>query len=332
MNSQRKKTLVRVAIVLPERVWAGSVLLTKELLMIAGTLFSRTEDLTHSAIFDVILVSISRKPICSLSGTTITPDTTLSEIGDCDVVIIPAQFAPRGEIDANELSYISWISSQHTKGALIISINGAVMLAKCGLLDNKQATGVRSEAPIFKRFFPLVRFMPSRHIVVNDQMICAGGINPTAEICAHLIERFFGQSAARKFKHHTTTHALLGNEQLAVWSAQFKQHADQQILALQTLIENNLNQPPSSAILASSVHMSERTMTRRFTSAVGKTIRRYAADCRMEMAVQMLRTSEAPLQVIANECGFSSTSALIHSFTLEFGISPVRYRRNFLGQ
>ena len=326
MKSQAKKLPVQVAIVLPQRVWAGSVFLTKELLLVAGTLSSQTTDLASSMLFDVRLVGSSRKAVPSLSGLCIEPDATFKDVADCDVIIVPAQFAPCAEIEPGESASTAWITAQHRKGALIVSMNGAVLLAKCGLLDNKQATGLQSESALFERHFPTVRFTPSRHIVVNDHIICAGGINPTADICAHLIERFFGAPAARKFKRHTSTESLPGQEQLAVWSAQFKQHNDAQILSVQAIIENSLSQMPGAPLLADAVHMSERTMSRRFVAAVGTTLRRYASDCRLEMARLLLRTTGDPLTLIADECGFASTSALVHAFGLRYGISPVRYR------
>jgi len=327
MRSQKGESAVRVVILLPERVWAGSVYLVKELLLIAGTLLTRTEDLAASALFQVSLAGSTRAPVLSLSGVPILPDITLKSLMSCDVVIVPPQYAPRGEINVDDNAYVAWITKQHKNGALIISLNGAILLAKTGLLDHKQATGLRSEKTLFAHYFPSVRFTPSRRIVVNDQIICAGGVNPTVDICAHIVERFFGQSASRKFQHYTTTDTLPGQEQLAVWSAQFKQHQDQQVLSVQTMIEHSLTQIPSAAMLATSVHLSERTMSRRFAAAVGTNIRRYAMNCRLEMARVLLRTTNDPLGLIANECGFGSTSALIHAFRTTYGVSPMRYRR-----
>jgi transcriptional regulator GlxA family with amidase domain len=332
MKSQKSQSVVRVAIVLPERVWAGSVYLVKELLLIAGTLLTRKEDLAASALFQVSLAASSRAPVPSLSGVPILPDTTLKSLAHCDVVIVPPQYAPRGETTAGESGLAAWIAKQHKNGALIISLNGAILLAKTGLLDHKQATGLRSEKAIFAHYFPTVRFTPSRRIVVNDQIICAGGVNPTVDICAHIIERFFGQSASRKFQHYTTTDALPGQEQLAVWSAQFKQHKDQQVLSVQSMIENSLAHIPSAFMLAASVHLSERTLSRRFVAAVGTNIRKYTTNCRLEMARRLLRTTNDPLSLIANECGFGSTSALIHAFQASYGVSPVCYRREIVAQ
>jgi transcriptional regulator GlxA family with amidase domain len=323
-----RSSKVRVAIILPERVWSGSVFLTQELLLVAGTLLSSSQDIAASALFDIKLVAATKAPVRSFAGLTIHPDLAAAEAGDCQVVIVPAQFAPVAQADGNDATYIAWLAEQHGKGALIVSLNGAVLLAKSGLLDGKQATGPSSELSIFAHHFPQVRFTPSKPIVVNDQIICASGIDPTVDICAYIVERFFGQRAARKFVRHTSTEALPGHEYLSVWSAQFKRHKDAQVLAAQQIVESNLGKIPSLAALATAVHLSERTLSRRFAEAVGKSLRSYVADCRLEMARLLLRTTETPMALIADECGFGSASALVHAFSARFGLSPLRYRKD----
>jgi transcriptional regulator GlxA family with amidase domain len=327
MKRQGSSPPVRVAIVLPERVWAGSVFLTQELLLVAGTLQSRSEDIAASALFEISLVGHRLAPVRSLGGLPIRPTQSIRRAGDFQVVLVPAQFAPSAECSKDERAIADWIAAQHARNALIVSLNGAVLLAKSGLLDGKQATGAVSDQAIFARSFPEVRFTPSRRIVVGDQIICAGGINPTVEVCAHLVERFFGRHAARRFLRHTSTEALPSYEKLGVWSAQFKQHRDKPVLAAQQSIEGSLAQVPGLAALADAAHVSERTLSRRFAAATGHSVRGYVAECRLEMARLMLRGTTDPLASIADECGFGSISALVRAFGARHGMSPVRYRR-----
>jgi transcriptional regulator GlxA family with amidase domain len=147
------------------------------------------------------------------------------------------------------------------------------------------------------------------------------------DVCAHLVERFFGKSAARKFVRHTATESLPSYEQLSVWSAQFKQHHDAPVLAAQEMIQGGLAQMPTLPTLARAVHLSERSLSRRFATAVGQSLRGYAAECRLEMARLLLRNGNDPLALIADECGFGSFSALAHAFTARHGLSPLRYRK-----
>ena len=319
------KDSIKVAIVLPERVWAGSVFLTQELLLVAGTLRAHSADVQASRLFDISLVGDA--PVRSLAGVVLEPDKTLEAVSDVQVVLVPAQFAPVAESTASECRMAAWIAAQHAAGALIVSLNGPVLLARSGLLDGRQATGPISDQALLARYFPQVRYTPGRRIVVSDQIICAGGINPTVDVCAHLVERFFGKHAARKFLRHTSTEALPSHERLGVWSAQFKQHHDAPVLAAQQMIEGSLAQLPTLATLARAVHLSERTLSRRFAAAVGHSLRGYAAECRLELARLLLRGGSDPLTLIADECGYGSVSALAHAFAARHGVSPLRYRK-----
>ena len=317
---------VRVAILLPDQVWAGSVYMARELLLVAGTLLAHSKDARSSALFSMQLVGASRAAVASFGGALLRPDGVVGRCGNFQVVIVPTQFAPEGDMSPTDRKLAPWIAAQHSAGALIVSLGGAVQLAKSGLLDGKQATGVRSEGPVLARHFPQVRFTPTRQIVVNDQIICANGITPMAEVCAHIVQRFFGRRAAQKFLRYTTSDALPSQEQLAVWSAQFRQHKDPQVLAVQETLEHDIAQSPSLAQLAARVALSERTLSRRFAAAVGQSLRQYAATCRLELAQSLLRTTRDPLTLIADACGYASTSALVHAFGAHHGVSPQRYR------
>jgi len=317
---------VKLAIVLPPRFWAGAVYLTQELLASAGTLYSHSADIAGSALFDVRLVGPTRQPVASFTGPAILPDVSVRDKSRYDVVIAPPQFAPGGELEPGEAPLARWIALQHRQGALVISLSGAVLLAKTGLLDNQPATGLQGERAIFAGYFPSVRFTPNLKIVVNGQLICAGGINPTADVCAYIVERYYGKRVARKFIRHTATESLNSGERLAVWSSRYKQHQDARIVLVQQTIESSLAQTPALATLAQTVHLSERTLSRRFAELSGVSLRSYVALCRLEMARILLRDSRDPLTLVAQQCGYGSVSALVHAFGKEHGISPQRYR------
>lgn len=318
----------KLAIVLPERVWAGSVLLTQELLLVAGTLQAHSEDIAASRLFDISRVGDAAVP--SLSGVTIPADLSVEQAARkrFDAVLVPTQFAPKADASASDLRLAAWVAKQHQRGALVVSLNGAVLLARSGLLDDRQATGPISDQALFASQFPQVRYTPGQRIVVSGQIICAGGINPTVDVCAHLVERFCGRAVARRFLRHTSTESLPSYEQLGVWSARFKQHRDKPVLAAQSLIEASLAHPPALATLARAVHLSERTLSRRFATATGQTLRGYVAECRLELARILLLAGPEALTLIADECGYSGTSALVHAFSARFGTSPLRYRKN----
>jgi len=325
-GKRRRTTPVSVAIVLPQRLWAGSVYLARDLLQAAGTLGARSEDVRASTIFDVRLVGASRHAVDSFGGMPIRPETTVAAAASFDVAIVPAQFAPTAEITADDERFANWLAQQHEDGAIILSLGGAVLLAKSGLLDHREATGLVSERGLFNRHFPRVHYLPSRRILVSDDIVTVCGIGPTVDACAHLIERFYGAALARRFLRHTSTEVMPTQEHLALWSARFKRHRDAQVLAAQEIVERELHQVPPLAHIAARVGLSQRSLSRRLVGATGRNLRQYVAELRLERAGFLLRSTDTPLIHVAQGCGFSSASAMSRAFAARFGKSPGRYR------
>jgi transcriptional regulator GlxA family with amidase domain len=317
---------VSVAIVLPPRCWAGSVHLARELLMVAGTLAARSSDPARSALFRITCVGASRAPVASFGDALLQPHLTTCSTAQHAVVIVPAQFAPSGEADADERALCGWIARQHAGGALVLSLGGAVLLAKSGLLDGRDATGLRSERALFERHFPRVRYNPARRLIAGDRLITVCGIGPTADAIAHVVERFVGAAAARRFLRHTSTEVMPAPERLGLWSARYKRHRDAPVLAAQEIVERELQALPPAGRLAAQVGLSERALSRRWAEATGLTLRAYVAALRLEQAQALLRDTELPLAHVAAACGFGSASALCRAFTQRFGEPPRRFR------
>jgi transcriptional regulator GlxA family with amidase domain len=316
-----------VAIPLLDRHWAGSVMLARELLMIAGTLRARSADVSAGALFDIVLVGLNRRAVASFGGPRLVPDTTIAELARADVVVIPAQFAPSAETSREDERFGAWLRALHAQGAMLVSLADPLLLAKAGLLDRREATGLVSERAIFRERFPQVRYLPSRRVVASGDVVTVCGIGPTPDACAHVIERFHGAALARRFLRHTSTEALPADEQTALWSARYKRHRDAQVLAMQEIVERELHALPPLAHLAARVGLSERTLSRRLHAATGLSLRRYVAELRLERSEFLLRTGDVALVHVAQDCGYGSASAFSRAFAARYGVAPAAYRR-----
>jgi len=316
----------QVAILLIEDCWASSAVLARELLQAAGTLLADSPDLAAHRLFDVRLVAATRRTVSSFGGMTLKPEATLDAAAP-DVVIVPAQFAPSADTTPAEARLGAWLRAQHERGALIVSLGGALLLAKAGLLDRREATGLVSERAIFRSRFPLVRFLPSRRIVVSGGLVTVCGIAPAPEACAWLVEQFHGAAAARRFLRHTSSEGLPAREQTLLWSSRFKRHGDAPVLAAQELVERELHAAPRLGWLAAQVGLSERSLQRRLHAATGLNLRDYLAELRLERAETLLRGSALALVHVAADCGFGSTAAFTRAFAARYGRPPGAYRR-----
>ncbi len=79
--------------------------------------------------------------------------------------------------------------------------------------------------------------------------------------------------------------------------------------------------------LCRKVAMSERTLRRRFSSAVGMTWEEFRLRLRMCEAIDLLETTGKPVGVIAAEVGYASQAAFAKAFKGIMGVEPSVYRR-----
>jgi transcriptional regulator GlxA family with amidase domain len=79
--------------------------------------------------------------------------------------------------------------------------------------------------------------------------------------------------------------------------------------------------------LARSVHLSRAHFIRSFRDAFGETPHRYLQRRRIERAMWMLRTGDAPVTEVCFDVGFSSLGTFSRTFHEIVGVSPSAYRR-----
>ena len=96
---------------------------------------------------------------------------------------------------------------------------------------------------------------------------------------------------------------------------------------LDAFILENLARRISVAELAQVACLSPSHFHAQFKDSVGLTPHQYLLKSRLDLAARLLRESGMPLIRIAEECGFSSQSALTNSMRRYLGLTPKRLRR-----
>jgi AraC family transcriptional regulator len=91
-------------------------------------------------------------------------------------------------------------------------------------------------------------------------------------------------------------------------------------------IEAHLDDPLTLADLAGVACLSPYHFSRSFKQAVGVGTQRYVMQRRIERAKTLMRQTNQPLALIAQEAGFTDQSHLTSLFRRETGITPGRYR------
>jgi transcriptional regulator GlxA family with amidase domain len=91
----------------------------------------------------------------------------------------------------------------------------------------------------------------------------------------------------------------------------------------------HLDEPLTVESLARHALMSPRTFARRFRAATGTTPLQWVLRQRILHAQRLLETTDLPVEVIAERCGFGSATVLRTHFRRIVDTSPLGYRRTF---
>jgi len=147
--------------------------------------------------FLVQTVSQYGKMIKTRNGLMVQPHFSFDNAPDFDIVIVPGGYGAE-EIEINNETVIQWIKKQSNKVELITSVcTGAFLLAKAGVLDDKQATTHWMDIDRLERQFPDVKVESNCKFIDEGSIITSGGISAGINMSFHIIKRLLGEDTAK---------------------------------------------------------------------------------------------------------------------------------------
>jgi AraC family transcriptional regulator len=105
---------------------------------------------------------------------------------------------------------------------------------------------------------------------------------------------------------------------------------DQVLLSTLIHIQTNLEGDLTLEMLAGRVGFSAYHFHRIFRDAFGEPVKEYVRRLRLEKAAYRLKVSEEAILHLAMDAGFKTHESFTRAFQRQFGITPNRYRNNFL--
>lgn len=152
--------------------------------------------LSRAEVGEVRAVSTEAGPVYLWPGLTVEADETIDQFDarlpdGADLVIIPAV------LDPEDAKLIDWLRAQSQKGALLVSIcDGALVLARTGLLDGKRATGHWYTRDLRREEFPEVQWQENTRYVRDGNVATSAGVSASLPISLHLVEMLAGKTRA----------------------------------------------------------------------------------------------------------------------------------------
>ncbi|MFD7434173.1 GlxA family transcriptional regulator [Streptomyces sp. NPDC059861] len=252
----------------------------------------------------------------------------LEALAEADTIILPGVEDPPETLPPGVAEALCAAAANGTRIASVCV--GAFIFAATGLLDGLRATTHWIAAPDLARRYPKVTVDPNVLYVDNGQFLTSAGAAAAMDMCLHMVRKDHGSAVAA----HAARMSVMPLEREG-GQAQFIVHDQPPAPAGATLepllawLQDNCDRDLTLDDVATQAGMSTRTLNRRFREQTGTTPLQWLHRARVRRAQYLLETTSYPVERIAAQAGFGSSTAFRERFRRVVGTSPQGYRRAF---
>jgi transcriptional regulator GlxA family with amidase domain len=280
-------------------------------------------------------ISFDGKPVRAMGGIRLAADGSVEKLGQPDLIFVPAIRAsePDEMIKIVERLAKLWgnvLKAHHKRnGFLAANCSATFILAEIGLLNGRTATTSWFLARSFRSRYPRVRLESDMLVTKDARIFCSAAFSACLNLGLEIIAEFLGPRAVLPCARvmlidvNRTTQLSFANVQEQI------RHEDELVLRAQGILLSNLARSPRMEKLAQRLHVTTRTLGRRFKRAVGETPITFLQNARIERAKRLLESTETNVDRVARRVGYDDTGAFRRVFVKAAGISPREYRLRF---
>ncbi|MEQ8258212.1 MAG: GlxA family transcriptional regulator [Roseovarius confluentis] len=260
---------------------------------------------------------------CS-AGTRFKVDIGLEELRREDVVLLCGGANIQ---TAATKKMLNWLRREARRGPRIGGLcTASYIMAKAGLLDGKRATIHWENHDSFTEEFDEVELTKSVFVVDGNRMSTAGGTS-SIDLMLKLIADDHGEQLANavadqmiysSIRTDQDTQRLSGPTRIGVRHPKLSQVIQ--------MMESNIEEPISPAILAKQVAMSTRQLERLFRRYLNRSPKRYYMELRLQKARNLLMQTDMTVINVALACGFASPSHFSKCYRSHYNTTPYRER------
>lgn len=277
--------------------------------------------------YEFAVVSAEGRRSRAIGGIVVEASGGLALLTNARTIIVPG-WRDRTERPPERL--LKALSQASARGARCLSIcSGVFVLAAAGLLNGKRATTHWRHIPDLKRLYPDIEVEEDTLYVDEGNVITSAGSAAGIDACLHLVRRDFGSKVANSVARRLVMPPHRDGGQAQYVAAPVQERPGKTIGEVMDWARSRLSEPIEIGALAKHAAMSERTFLRRFHESTGLSPIAWLQRERMFRARELLESSDLPLGVVAEQCGYESLETFRVAFKRVVGTSPAAYRSRF---
>ena len=264
-------------------------------------------------------------PVTTKAGYSIMVTRGLTALRAADTIVVPGW-----PVDTPPSApLLRHVERAHARGARVVAIcSGAYLLAATGLLDCRTATTHWRMAADLAARHPMVEVQPDVLFIDHGDVATSAGSAAGIDLCLHLVRRDMGASYAADVARHMVMPIEREGGQLQ-YAIVARPTSDGSLGLTLEWAAGRLHEPIGPRQLAARMHVSERTLARRFQEQLGTSPGRWLLGQRIVAARALLESTDLTIEAIAGRVGLSTAANLRTRFKNELQTSPGAYRRAF---
>lgn len=207
------------------------------------------------------------------------------------------------------------------------SCYGTFVLAESGRLDGANATTTWWLQAEFAQRYPRVRLDADQALADGGPCLTAGAMTAHTDLTLHVLHRLFGAALARRVGGIMLVDGARSSQR--PFMAVQKSFDDVLVQQAVDWLAERCSETVTPQQLADALHVSYRTLHRRFHAATGMPPLTFLQSLRVEQAKALLEGTRLSLEQIVERVGYSDASAFRRLFVRQAGLSPAQYRQRF---
>ncbi len=159
--------------------------------------FNVANEVAEELLFHVYTVAETEEVVSARNGFRITPDYSINNCPDTDILIIPGGNGRK--IQMHNKLITDWVKIMYDKVELLLTVCTGVFIAGyAGVLNVTKATTHHGSYKEFQETFPDIELVEMVKYVDSGKIITSGGISAGINMSLHAIDKLVGNDHGAK--------------------------------------------------------------------------------------------------------------------------------------
>jgi transcriptional regulator GlxA family with amidase domain len=278
---------------------------------------------------EVLWVAEQAGPIACAHGMSVQAGYSFTEV-ELDALLIPG-FWGEGNIEELMLVHqplVEQLKQLPKSMAFWSYCTGVALHAATHRLNHQRATITWWMAEYAKKRCPTVAWHNNLSCIYNKDSATSSGANGYIQIFQHLIQSKFGDAFAREVsKFMVLPRPYL--EHLPFREVDLVYLEDKLMKKIFLWTDKQAAKDLTVANLAQYLNLSERTLARRVSEAMDKSVMKFMEQIKINQASEQLIFTSLPINIVSETLGYSGDNDFRRTFKRLTGLTPKSYRDKY---